>query len=138
MRRRRKTPTNERTKGGERGGAANRSWTSTEDEDSSREPSERRAASRFVRRPGNPECGFVRRRTFLFLPPQFRPFARCFVRVFSSFLRQKPQRKRQMHAFRCCRRQEHELACLSLLFPTRIPSYQLASSNVHSGRKVFP
>lgn len=74
---------------------------------------------------------------FIFTP-QFRPFARCFVRVFSSFLRQEPQRKREMHAFRCCRRQEHELACFSLLFPTRIPSYQLTSSNIHSGCKVSP
>lgn len=61
--------------------------------DRSREPSVRRAPSRFVRRPGNPECGFVRRPTFLFLP---RSFGLLLVALFAfspPFLRQESRKE---------------------------------------------
>lgn len=136
MRWRRKTPANERKGrwGAHRieagllvGGWEFESWAKRTTSSEPLCPATRQSGMRF--RPAT--------NIFIFTP-QFRPFARCFVRVFSSFLRQEPQRKREMHAFRCCRRQEHELACFSLLFPTRIPSYQLTSSNIHSGCKVSP
>lgn len=104
-------------------GLTNRSRTRMEYEDRSREPSVRRAPSRFVRRPGNPECGFVRRPTFLFLP---RSFGLLLVALFAfspPFLGQESRKEsgRCMHSDVVVD-SGHEFACLSLLFPTRIPS----------------
>lgn len=117
----------------------NRSRTRMEYGDRSREPSVRRAPSRFVRRPGNPECGFVRRPTFLFLP---RSFGLLLVALFAfspPFLR--PQRKREMHAFRCCRRQWARTRVLVSSFPYPHPlAYQLASPecSVRDVKSNFP
>lgn len=73
---------------------------------------------------------------------QFRPFARCFVRVFSSFPgAREPQRKREMHAFRCCRRQWPRTRVLVSSFPYPHPlAYQLASPecSVRDIKSNFP
>lgn len=125
------------------GGLTNRSRTRMEHEDRSREPSVRRAPSRFVRRPGNPECGFARRPTFLFLPRSFGLLLVALSAFSPPFLGQESRKEsgRCMHSDVVVD-SGHELACLSLFFslsPHPL-AYQLASPrcSVRDIKSNFP
>ena len=125
------------------GGLTNRSRTRMEHEDRSREPSVRRAPSRFVRRPDNPECGFARRPTFLFLPRSFGLLLVALSAFSPPFLGQESRKEsgRCMHSDVVVD-SGHELACLSLFFslsPHPL-AYQLASPrcSVRDIKSNFP